>query len=95
MSKQLLVDEYVCRFDSFLEAQLLSNYRDVTPSLTGRLDLSVISMLVADRFGRFLLFCYLEFDKEAISDGFMVAQSHVFRGGGILSDFRELSFCGP
>ena len=33
-----------------------------------------------DRFGRSLQFCSLEFDNEAIYDGFM-AHSRVFRGG--------------
>ena len=55
--------------------QLLSNYIDVTdslrPSLTGCLAVSTISPLFVDRFGRSLLLCYLEFDNEAISDGFM------------------------
>ena len=36
-------------------------------------------IVVWDRFGRSLRFCHLEFDKEAISDGFM-AHSRVFRG---------------
>ena len=41
----------------------------VTVSLMGPLDLTAISPLFVDRFGRTLRFCYLEFDKEAISDG--------------------------
>ena len=49
-----------------LEAQLLSNYIDVT--LTGRLAISSISPLLGDQFGSSLRFCYLEFDKEAIFD---------------------------
>ena len=52
----------------FLEVQLLSNLIDVTDSLTGRLALSTISPMVVDLLGRSLLFCHLEFDKEAISD---------------------------
>ncbi len=43
----------------------------------------------------FIQFCQLEFDKEAISDGFMT-NSRVFRGGrGGLIYLRELRFCGP
>ncbi len=78
---------------SFLEAQLLSNWIDVTDSVVGRLALLAISPLIVARFGRSLRFCNLEFGKEAIPDGF-VAHSRVFRGRGglILSDFRELSF---
>ena len=41
------------------------------------------------RFGRSLWFCQLQFDKEAISVGFM-AHSRVLGGR-----FRELSFYGP
>ena len=51
---------------------------------------SAIPPLFVNRFERSLRFCYLEFDKEVIVDGFM-AHSRVFMGGGILSDFRELS----
>ena len=55
----------------FLEAQLLYDFIDVTDSLrhslTGRV-ISSTSPLFVDRFGRSLQFCYLEFDKEAISD---------------------------
>ncbi len=40
-------------------------------SLTGRLAFSSISQLFVDRNGRSLHFCHKEFDKEAISDGFM------------------------
>ena len=56
----------------FLEAQLLSNYIDVTDSLSH-------GTLSVDRFGRSLRFCNLEFDVEAIFDGFM-AHFRVFRG---------------
>ena len=35
----------------------------------GRLAFSTIPPLFVDRFFRFPRFCYLEFDKEAISDG--------------------------
>ncbi len=62
-------------------------------SLTGCLALSTISLFV-DRFRPSLQFCTLNFDKEAISDSLM-AQSRVISGVLILSDFRELSFCGP
>ena len=57
--------------------------------------LASISPLFLNRFHRqSIRFCYQEFDKEAISDGFM-ADFSVFRGRGwILSDSRELSFCG-
>ncbi len=48
-----------------------------THSITERLaDLGHISVVVV-RFGRCLKFCHLEFDKKAISDGFM-AHSRVF-----------------
>ena len=60
-----------------LESQLLSNYIDVTYSLTGRVAVSAISPLFEDRFGRSLRFCHLEFLV------FFVALSNVFyRGGG-------------
>ena len=29
-----------------------------------------MSLLFVDRFGRYLRFCHLEFDKEAISNGY-------------------------
>ncbi len=46
-------------------------------------------------FGRSYVFFHPEFDKEAIYKCFM-AYSRVFRGWGlILTEFRELSFCGP
>ena len=61
----------------------LSNYKNVTDSLshslTGRFALLVISPLFVDRFERSLKFCQQEFDKEAISDGYM-AHSRVFMG---------------
>ena len=46
-----------------------------------------------DRLGRSLRFYHLEFDKKP----FLVVSWHTstFRGGDILSDFKELSFCGP
>ena len=57
---------------SFLEAQLLCNYMDVTDSLFhGRLTFSVISPLFVDRFGHSLRFFRIEFDKQAISEGCM------------------------
>ena len=34
-----------------------------------RLAFKTISPLFVDRFGRSLRYCYLEFDKEALSDG--------------------------
>ena len=44
----------------------------LTPSLTHRHSaFSTIYPLLVDRFGRSLQFCNLEFDKEAISDGYM------------------------
>ena len=63
-------------------------------SQTGRLTFSTISPLFVDRFKRSLRFGHLQFDQEAISRGFM-SHSRVFRVSFILSDFRELSFCGP
>ena len=42
----------------------------------------VISTLFVERFRRSLWVCYLEFVKEAISDGFM-AHSRIFREGGL------------
>ncbi len=60
--------------DSFVEAQLLSNYLDVTESLTHsltkRLALSHISV-VCGSIWMTLRFYHLEFKKEAISDSFM------------------------
>ncbi len=64
-----------------------------TNSVTNSRDiLSSISWLFVDRIGRALWFYFLEL--LAIFDGFLT-QSRVFRGGADLSDFRELSFCGP
>ena len=76
-----------------------NNKIDVTdsPLTHKRLAFSSITPLFVDRFGRSLQFYHLQFDKEAISDGFM-ADAGVFKGGedGLyLSDFRELSFSGP
>ncbi len=51
----------------FLEVQLLSNCIDIIDSLR-HLDLSAISLLLVDRIGRSLRFCYLQFKKEAIKD---------------------------
>ncbi len=42
--------------------------------LLKRLAISAISPLYMDRFGRYLRFCSLEFDVEAISAGFMAHQ---------------------
>ena len=50
----------------------------------GRLALSAISPVFVDRFGYSLRFCHLEFDDEAIYDGF-IAYIRVFRG----VDFKE------
>ncbi len=55
-----------------LEAQLPSNYIDVTDSVV-----SAICQCFVDRIGRSLRFCQIEFDKEVISDNFM-AHSRVF-----------------
>ena len=46
---------------------------------TERLGLSALSPLFVGRF-KLLLFCHLEFDEEAISDGF-VAYFRIFREG--------------
>ena len=46
----------------------------------GRLAVSAISPMFMDRLGRSLRFCYLEFDKKVISDGFM-GHSRVLGGG--------------
>ncbi len=54
----------------------------LTPSLTGRLTLLAISSLFVNRSGCSLQFCHLEFDKKAISDGFM-GNSQVFTRGVI------------
>ena len=54
-----------------------------THSLTGRFAVSAISALFVIRLGRFLRFCHIEFDKEAISDVF-VAHSRVFREGVVI-----------
>ena len=67
----------------FLEAQLLSNYIDVTDSLRHSRDVKLFwpyLLFFVDRFESSLQFYYLEFDREAISDGFMV-HSRVFRKG--------------
>ena len=81
-----------------LETQL--NYKDVTDSLRQSLIHKKFSSvghisIVVDRFWRSLRFYYLEFDKEAISDGFK-AQSFVFRlVKNQIWIFRELSLWGP
>ena len=54
-----------------------------------RLAFSTIYPLFVERFGRSLRFYNIEYDKEAISDGRRSV------GFWILSDFRELSLCGP
>ena len=57
-----------------------------------RLALSAISPFFVDPFGRSLRFCYLEFDKEAISDGCRSEKYRYRLEVWILSDCRELSF---
>ena len=57
----------------------------------GRLALLAISQLFVDQF---LRICNLKFENITISDSFM-AHSRVLGGGGILGDYRELSFCCP
>ncbi len=64
-------------------------------SLMGRLAISTISPLFVDRFWRSLRFCYLKFNKEALSDGCRVKTQGIGEGFWILSDFRERSFYGP
>ena len=46
-------------------------------------------------FGCILRFCHLQFDKEAISKGCRIKNAHYGWGFRILSNHRELSFCGP
>ncbi len=53
----------------------------LTHSLTRRLAVSAISPLFVVRFDRSILFYYVEFEKEAINNGF-IAHSSVLRGGG-------------
>ncbi len=48
-----------------------------THSLAGRLAISAISLLVVDRFGHSLQRCHLEFDKEAIYDGWRSEKSEL------------------
>ncbi len=55
----------------------------------------IVLKLKVDRFGCSVRFCYLEFDKEAISDGCRSENAVIGGGLCILSDFRALSFCGP
>ena len=86
----------------FLEAHLLSNNIDVidslthyvTPSLTGHLATSAISPLVVDLFGRSFGFATYNLIRKLF---LMVSwlNYRVFRRVRILSDFIELSFCGP
>ncbi len=64
-----------------------------TQSLTGCLHISSLSPLFVDRFGRSLLFYYLEFVKKAISDG--CSRENPDISGAVYTDFREMSFCGP
>ncbi len=51
--------------------------------------------LFVDQFGRSFRFYHLEFDTEAISNGWSSENSGNGRWFWILSNFRELSFCGP
>ncbi len=74
---------------AFYNFTSLYNYIDVTDSLRhsilGRLALSSISPLFVDQFGRSLQFCHRSQKfKPQIKCFFL-----------ILSDFRELIFCGP
>ena len=57
--------------------------------------LSTIYPLFVDLFGRSLRFNHQDFDKEAISDGCRSEIPGIVRGFSTLSDFRDLSFCGP
>ena len=65
----------------------------MSQTYTGRI-ISSISPLLVDLFECFLVFCYLEF-KKAISDGCRIENPGIGVGYWILSDFRELGFCGP
>ena len=49
--------------------QMSQTHSLARPLITSRLALLTISSLFNDRFGRSLRDFYLEFDKEAISDG--------------------------
>ena len=51
----------------------------------GRLAFSSISLMFVDQFGRSLLFCHIEFDKEPISDGLM---EHIRVLGEVLNFIR-------
>ncbi len=43
-----------------------------------------------EQFGHYLQVCHLEFDTEAISDGYIIEMADIGAGGlRILSDFRE------
>ncbi len=53
-------------------------------------------IVFVDRFRRrSLRFCHIGFDKKAISDGCRSEKSSISWGFRILSDFKELSSCGP
>ena len=65
----------------FLEAQLLYNQIDATESLTHNVTFSFVDNCC--------LFCQLEFNTEAIADGYMSENSRYRCGFGILNDFRE------
>ncbi len=63
-----------------------SLYLNRSHRLTHRTFISIgHASLFVDRFRRSLRFCHGEFDKEAISDGFM-AHYRVLGGGGV-ADF--------
>ncbi len=49
-----------------------------------------MSILFVDRFGRFLRFCHLEFDEEAISEVRGVKMAGIGGQYRILRDFREI-----
>ena len=60
-------------------------------AMTSRLAFSTISPLFVDRFGRFLRFCHIEFDKGGIFDGCMNENArcrwgvlNLFNGFGVL-----------
>ncbi len=81
-----------------LKAQLSLTGMSLKDSLTDNVTFScsVHIFVVVDRFERSLRFCHLEFDKkEAISDGCRSENLGIGRRFWILSDFRQLNFCGP
>ena len=82
-------------FESFYKLSFSTH--SLTPSLkTERLALSTISSLLVDQFGLTLWLCYLEFDKDVISDCQRSESLLVLVGNleflSILESF-QLSFC--